>query len=150
MERVAYDKRFGEFFACDKGMHACLLRSPSSNGIQGEETLAEINEGSAIRHFYTSMSLVCVYVCLRREKRNDTFVELVAQSPARRLYLRDGSGVDDIVERCGLEVVFSWLFVSSMFSSVLVHGLHLVLAFILVGMGVPDLVGIKELRDLLA
>lgn len=126
---VIRDKRFGEFFACDKGMHACLLRSPSSNGIQGEETLAEINEGSAIRHF---------------------FVELVAQSPARRLYLRDGSGVDDIVERCGLEVVFSWLFMSSMFSSVLVHGLHLVFAFILVGMGVPDLVGIKELRDLLA
>lgn len=34
VERPAYDKRFGEFFAGDKGMHTCLLRSPSGNGIQ--------------------------------------------------------------------------------------------------------------------
>jgi len=34
MERAAYNKRFREFFASDKGMHTCLLRGPSGDGIQ--------------------------------------------------------------------------------------------------------------------
>jgi len=34
VERPAYDKGFGEFFAGNKRVHTCLLRSPSGNGIQ--------------------------------------------------------------------------------------------------------------------
>lgn len=46
--------------------------------------------------------------------------------------------------------MFAGLFVGSMFPSVLVHCFHFVLAFVLVGMSVPDLVRIKKLGNLFA